>query len=321
MCEPNPVEIVSFHENAEVVRFLWSDDMQVLYFLKGEEWFGYAVASQTIFPLSDLSIVAPPAYPPFILESLAVFDWSERRLFLSPSGQKAIYADFPPKSGWVNATPEPGSPEANYEFPTDIFLFQEGDSNPIYVGRINYPVEQVVWFPSEERALLKTGGVGEDGMPPYLLYLMDVSAQAVQPFLSVKETQVRKIQVLDVSPDEDWALYQTSPGDHFMLKNVKDFSIVPLYQLPRSLSAGAWWLPDETSIVAFTSKELGDYAVFLYDVPSSNLAQITPDLGIKGTPYATLGISSNRVILAYADFVLAGPDALYIMDLCIQLVD
>jgi hypothetical protein len=328
VCNSTEIEIVGFTNEVRISDFYWSEDGLYLYFKKGEEWWQYSIkikAQSRNYYLDTIESQgsSPPTYA---LVHLSTFDWYDHLLIISPSRTYAIYSQYSNSAGLPipNERLDNASPE--FDSTSDIFLFQEDYSDPIYLGRVYYYSAYAMWSRDENFVFLRMHGAGETREDPYQVYMVDINSQSLIPFLSNEDLHDYKLTGLAISPDEKWVMYRDFyHGGCVALKNIDDFSIRYIFEIQNVTNRGFWWMPDGERIIvtAWDGSEdsIESYSVYLYNLITSEKKVIISDVPSEGGIWGALGVSSNQVWLAIQDDDFSNKkmnNRLYVMELCID---
>lgn len=282
-CKSGTFNLNELLDDKPINSYLWSENRQYIYIQSGDNWWKYSVKDQELKPSSDLGIMATRTPLPVeqTYRSIVGNDYEllQYKSSLSPNGNKLIYWYDPSHFLATGSTPIPDLyfvPNENFgetaESEDAVFLLQEGKPDPVYLGSVKGGVIKVHWFADGDRAILEMLRFS-----PYYLWLVNIPMHTLTPLLSREEvSSAQKFSFLDISPDGNSVMYQTSIVDYVFIKNINDFSVQPLHELPRSV--GAWWLPDGKRIIAVRDK-----SVFLYDMNSEESTRIASNLMLEGT--------------------------------------
>lgn len=304
-CETNKIKLNDLVNGQEinVNTYRWSGEDQLLYFQTEDAWWAYSVLTGEIRQLTNAEIAVTPtqaaletALRPFLPEEDASMkDWSGFSS-ISPSATKLIYWKKPEKAPIPTNTPDP-DPIAVEDFGAiafeeqEIYILQDGMSEPLYLGKVNGLIRRVFWLPGEEQVILEMAAFS----PNYLL-ILDLSSKTVTSLLSKEEANgAPKFSVVAVSPDGEWVVYQTTKSDHIFMINTKTTLVTPLETVRRSM--GAWWLPDKKKILLISLADKDGFSAILYDMETKETAALLSDLEFGFSDL--LSISDTQALLTY----------------------
>lgn len=298
----------------------WSGEDQLLYFQTEDAWWAYSVLTGEVRQLTDAEIPATPtqaalqtALRPFLSEEDAVAkDWSGFSS-LSPSATKLIYWKRPENAPAPTNTPDP-DPIAVEDFGTiafeeqEIYILQDGISEPLYLGKVNGLIRRIFWLHGEEQAIFEMAAFS----PDYLL-ILDLSSKTVTSLLSKEEADgAPKFSVVAVSPEGEWVIYQRAMADHIFMVNTKTTLITPLETIRHSM--GAWWLQDEKKILLISLADKSGFSAILYNMETKETVTLLSDLEFGFSDL--LSISDTQALLTHtrsyptSDF--------YLLKLCLR---
>ena len=307
--------------NAAVFReYRWSTDGQSIYFQSDDGWWTYSISSRKITPSSE------PIINPTPIPTLSAVEQTHRSILeedystlhydssLSPSGTRLIY--------WVNTKRlnAPTATPSNIDLPDedfrviayeeeDIYLIQNGSSDPIHLGKVNGAITHATWLPNEERVVLEMLTFSPD-----FLLLVDIPARSINPLLSRTDLPgVLKLGFRGVSPDGNWAMYR---GYGLSILNINTSKTQELREVQEVY--GAWWTPDSKQILLVADAGPRHYSFYIYDLALEKLTRLASDLESKGS-FKLLSISDIQAALANVDTNYnSRTHQIYVLYLCLD---
>ena len=318
-CTSSIINVNELVNGGKINDYHWSDDGEYFYVQTGSEWRQYEVTNQVLSPLSDPRVVATSTPSAVENQYRAIlgdeFDSLKYRSSISPDGISLIYWDIPNRSKrslQPTSTPDPDGMANEYFDPDremEVFFLESTYPEPISLGRVPGYIREGIWFQDNERVVLE---VKNDST--YNLWLADKSTRSLTPLLSKEGISNTKLALLDVSPDGNWAMYQSTLADYVSIVNVNDLSVDMLHGLPRNM--GAWWLPDGEQIVAVKAMKPDFYSILLYNVKEKALTEVLLDVE-RGGSFRLLGASDNDVRLVHIKHDNPEPIELELLNLCL----
>jgi len=283
--------------------YRFSRDSQTIFLRSGSSWLTYSTLTREVMAVSRPEIDLTPTLTPVeqTYRSLLGADYQSYPYLasLAPSRKRLLY--------WttVNRLPTPvvtptfvdvANEDAGWvtESREDIFLLQDGSPEPVFLGKVQGLIKDVHWSQSESRVVIEMLNFSPD-----FLWLLDIPSKTLKPLLSSEDLpDVIKLGFWGVSPDGNWAMYNTGPADrhNFSILNIDTAEVQEFYQVKRA--RGAWWTSDSKRIVLAIDAGPGYVSIYIYNLHWRRFTRLLSDLPSEGTS-ELMSISNHTAVLTY----------------------
>ncbi|MFN8386387.1 MAG: hypothetical protein U0X92_08210 [Anaerolineales bacterium] len=318
-CVENQINLNNILDTPNINDYRISEDNQSIYLQSEDKWMEYSVANQDLKGVADPSKLIEST--PGVLEqryfSIAGQDdeLAKYRMSVSPNGNKLIYWVVS-KHPLLRSTPTgPPLDQANESFGVhseiDMFMIETDKEDIAYLGRILGGVKRVHWVQDGKRALVEM-----ISFSPNYLWLIDLPSQTVTPLLSSSDVlDAPQFALLDISSDGNWAMFQTSLIDHNNLLDINQKRIRPIYALPRVV--GAWWLPNNQSIIAILNAGPGYYSIYKYELNTDEISRLMSDIKSGGVFSFLYSTGDKAYLVNINKDYASGFYEIHVINLCV----
>jgi hypothetical protein len=265
----------------------WGADSQTLFYVTQGQNIAYEIVSGVSREVSPDELLQQTPE----LEILLQLPLEATRLYIAPSGDKALYV-----KRIEAATPQPDVSD------TAELWFHDISGYSIKLGEMAYcGFADALWTPDEMKLIIPRGPAIDRCGTAYA-WLVDLSLMSLVPLFPFNEYPIA-VRTYVLSPDGQSLLFGTFGvyrGDQITnplyLLDINDLSIEQL-QTP-DLAHGEQWLTDNKLLISYRKDSQIDLTLGLFDLETSEVSELTPMF--NGLCIRLPSVSPNLRWLAFA---------------------